>query len=269
MLFNEAGDGDGSGGAGVPPENTPSFIETIPEGYREKPYMQNIKDMDGLLEQFDNAQGLLGKKALPTEDSTPEEWTEFYNKLGRPEDFNSYEFEDIEMPEGLKRSEEAQAKVKELFHEVGLTPKQAKTLQSKYDQMMIESFKASEESRGAELDKEFDSLADKVFGADKEKALQTAKGLIDRYTPESMQDKVLGLGNNELIVLGSVLNGIQKEFISEDRLNDVTNAGEQGSKEAMLNKARELRKSDAYKDPFHPNHEAVARQVNELYVKSS
>ena len=42
-----------------------------------------------------------GYVTLPTENSTPEEWAEFYGKLGRPETAEKY---DLPVPQGLDDS---------------------------------------------------------------------------------------------------------------------------------------------------------------------
>ena len=91
-----------------------------------------------------------------------------------------------------------------------------------------------------------------------------AKALIDKYTPESMQEKVKNLGNNELVVLASVLNGIKKDYINEDSL---PNGGGRtnNTKDDYLSQARELRKSEAYKNVMHPEHDKTKAQVDELY----
>lgn len=72
--------------------------------------------------------------AMPGKDATPEQWGEFYTKLGRPEAPDGYE---MEIPEG---DDGAFAKaVSPLLHKAGITGEQAKTLSQGWNQMKLDA----------------------------------------------------------------------------------------------------------------------------------
>lgn len=72
--------------------------------------------------------------ALPGADATPEQWGEFYAKLGRPETPDAYQ---MEIPEG---DDGAFAKqVAPLLHEAGITGKQAEILSKGWNQMRADA----------------------------------------------------------------------------------------------------------------------------------
>lgn len=72
--------------------------------------------------------------AMPGKDATPEQWAEFYAKLGRPESPDGYE---MEVPEGDDGSF-AKA-VSPLLHKAGITAEQAKVLSQGWNQMKVDA----------------------------------------------------------------------------------------------------------------------------------
>lgn len=241
-----------------PPQST-DFQSVIPEGYKDREYLKNIDSFDRLFQDFDNAQKLIGKKTIPSEDDPQEKWDDFYKALGRPDEHTAYEFEKLE---GVNYNEDIANKTKEIFHKAGLTPKQAAMIQSEYDKM-VQEFQPSSE----EIDRQFDELASKAFGNEKDEALKKSKALIDKYVPEDFREHVGNLSNKDLVILSSVLNGVIKDHVSEDNIPG-SGASSTGG-EDLRTKARNLMASEAYRDAFHADHENVKRQVRELYKKIS
>ena len=71
---------------------------------------------------------------MPGKDATPEQWAEFYGKIGRPETPDAYE---MELPEG---DDGTFAKaVAPLLHKTGITSEQAKQLSQGWNQMRSEA----------------------------------------------------------------------------------------------------------------------------------
>ena len=235
-------------------EGKASFLDSIPEAYRDKEYLKNAESMESFLDQYENAQKLIGKKQIPGEDSSPEEWTEFYNKL-RPESADKYEFEH---PEGLEVNEEFSNTMKGIFHEAGLTPNQAKLIQGKYDEI-IQGMTPDPEAQ----DIEFEKMFTEHFGDRQEDATRKANLLLTEFAPESMKGAISELGNNELLLLTSVLDGVANKYISEDK---IAVGGGNNTPVDSRAKARELMAGDAYKNAFHPDHASVKAQVKELYA---
>jgi len=84
--------------------------------------------------------------ALPGKDATPEQWAEFYAKVGRPESPDGYE---MEVPDG---DDGAFAKqVAPLLHKAGITGEQAKVLSQGWNQMKVEAEAAIAEADRAEI----------------------------------------------------------------------------------------------------------------------
>jgi len=104
------------------------------------PSLADIKDLNGLAKSYINAQKMVGadKVVLPGPDASPEEMSEFYTRLGRPE---SYDFDKVELPEGFEHSEPMDQAMKTLMHETGLTNAQANKLYSGYLQYLGNEYK--------------------------------------------------------------------------------------------------------------------------------
>jgi hypothetical protein len=244
------------------PSPQPEFVEKIPEEYRAKPYMEGINSFEDLMKQFDNAQSLIGKRPyeLPHENSPQEKWDEFYNKLGRPESPDKYEFKNPELPEGVAVDENVDQNIKSIFHEAGLTNEQANAVRNKY----LESVAKQQQEQEAQLDQEFDKLGDQVFGDRKDEALESAKGMIAEYIPENMKDAFQNLDNKSLMILAGVLDGVKRDYGAED-----TMAGESRgpvmSAEDRKRERQALLNHPAMKDEFHPEHDAIKEKWRNMF----
>ena len=111
----------------------------LPDDVKTDPSLADIKDVGGLAKSYIHAQKMVGsdKVALPKEDATPEELDAFYDRLGRPKE---YEFTKAELPEGMKLNEDMEKNMKAIMHKSGLTNKQANDLYSGYMKMTSEEF---------------------------------------------------------------------------------------------------------------------------------
>lgn len=259
------GGGDGDGGN--------DFVSSIPESFRDKPYMKDIDSMDKLFEQFDNSQKLIGKKTvgIPGQESTIDEWNEFYNKMGRPESPDKYEFDSIEgFPEEVKRTDEQVAELRKIFHETGLTASQAKSLLKRIDEStksMYEQNKADYEKMVETRKAEFRDKINKHFGSDAEKAIQVTEGLLSKYVPKGLEDAVKALDDDSLLVLASVLNNMRSESLKEDTLFKSGDGAPGQTAEDLRADAKKKMMSPEWNDVMHPNHDKVKAEVRAIYQK--
>lgn len=249
--------------------NVPSLQDIVPEEYRNKGYMSKIKDIPTLFKSFDSAQELIGKRpaGVPHVDAPQEEWNQFYKTLGRPDTPDGYEVKLPELPEGLKSSDEQLKSFKEKAYELGLTPKQAQALiefDVERQKGVLASINESQNVSQKQLDDEFDKLSAKVFGDRADSAIKNTKKLLGQYVPQEFADKIKDLDNNSLIALTSVLDGITRDFISEDHTFRGDNRVPT-SKEDLLKEAHNLMTSEAYRTPFHVDHDSTYKRVQDIY----
>ena len=137
----------------------------LPDDVKTDPSLADIKDVGGLAKSYIHAQKMVGtdKIALPTENATPEEMSAFYDRLGRPKE---YEFSKAELPEGMDYNEDMEKQMKTIMHSAGLTNKQANDLNNGYLKYMSEQFtnqKNADENQKAEWYKTLKTDLGKAF----------------------------------------------------------------------------------------------------------
>ena len=247
----------------TPPPN--DFISTVPEQFRDKPYMKEVTSFDKLFKDFDNAQSLIGQKSfeVPKADAPEETVNAFLEKI-RPESKDVYEFPETEYSKKFGKDEAFQGQMGELFHKAGLLPHQAKMLVEGYDSAIMS--KAMEVANQAETQAaDFEKLADGHFGAEKAAKLKIANDMLKQHTPDAFKDKLHNLDNESVMIMSSILNDIHGKYMSEDSLN-IGGKGTVTDGAAIQEEARQLMTSPEYKDFRHPQHDATVARVNELYA---
>lgn len=249
-----------------------SFGDFVPDGFKEKPYMQGIDSFDKLFSQFDNAQSLIGKKTIgvPTSESPIEEWNNFYNKMGRPENPDGYEFDAVELPEELKRTDDDLALMSKIFHEAGLTKEQAKKVLAETDKAVLDYYKSNKETMDKMVEQrnqQFMADMEKHFGKEKEQAIAVTETMLKKYVPKGMEDMVKGMDDKTMLLLSTVLHNVYKSGRAEDIISKDAAIAPAESPESLRETARKLMMSPEWKDPFHPNHDAVKNRVNSIYKK--
>ena len=115
--------------AGTPPAGTPPAF-SIPDAYKDRPYLKGVDSVDKVYEMLDGSQKLLGQRpaGIPGPDAKPEEIEKFYSAT-RPKTAAEYQFE---IDPSIKADEKVIGKMKDLMFKHGLTPAQAKGMQYFY-----------------------------------------------------------------------------------------------------------------------------------------
>jgi hypothetical protein len=246
----------------------------LPDDMKKDPSLDPLKGKGivDVVKGFINAQKLIGKDKipLPGETAKPEEWAEFYKKLGRPEKPEDYK---LAKPSDLPKDFPFQEKLIQDFskagHELGLTTKQITGLYKWYLTNELETWNgitrdSAQAREGAEtaLRKEYGNAYDQRIGA--------AKILLGKFgTPELTQAlDATGMGNNPLLV--KFLVNVAGQF-SEDTLKGMgksqfnIQAPEEAKRqidELKLNKEFMA----AYFDPKNVGHTAAKEKYQGLYA---
>lgn len=187
-------------------DDTPmtEFFKDYPQ-YTDNPNFNKYKTIKAFAEGHEALISKLGTSVnIPNETSTKEQWDDFYNKLGRPEAADKYEFED-KLPEGLEIDEKLDTDYRELAYEIGLTSKQAQKLREFYNSAVEAAYlgnKKEVQTRLAEAHEKNVSEIKEMWGADykaKTKiAMNTARTVLSQDTLDYLD--ATGLGNNAKLV---------------------------------------------------------------------
>ncbi len=163
----------GSGGSGA--TGGDDWKASLPEDMRGLPAIKDYKDVPSLVKSHVNLQQMIGhdKVVLPNDKSTPEQWNEFYNKLGRPAKVEEYKFPPVKFSNGGTIPEEAQKHFAGIFHKAGVTQKQAEIIFSEYGNFegksvtdRLAAIKTSNDEALTNLKKEYgDAYGERVTAA--------------------------------------------------------------------------------------------------------
>jgi len=267
VLWKEGDDG-GGGGNGDPPDL--GWRANLPEDLQNNETLATFKDESEMInmpvtvaKSYVHARSLIGADTIKIP-KTDEEWSDVYNKLGRPENPELYVLQTPEnVPEQLK---ETVGKDTEWFraaaHELGLSDNQATHLFQKFVGHMSDKF-------GQQI-----TLADQKK-VDTEIQLRTEYG--------STYDGKNVLGDRALESLGG--GAIQKmwnelkldahpefmrlkfkigEVLAEDLGLDKTTGKTLVSPDSLQDQIKTLMESKPYFDATHPEHQATVTKVQSL-----
>ncbi len=269
---------------GTPPGNQPptDWRASLPEDLRSEKVFDSIKGKDWseagplLAKGYVNAQRMIGaeKLVIPGDKATPEEWSSFYNKLGRPETPDKYSYK---LPDGVKPEQLDKATLdtwlKEL-HEAGVPAKAADRIVSKY---LVDEQARAKALEKAEADKRqgWELQLKKDLGPKYDESLNYARWALKEFGDVhgnlvKMLDET-GLGDNPAIVKFFAQVGAR---LADDKARGVGggprfSAGMGSPEEAQASLTafnRDPEKQKAMFDPQHPNHAAVIKERTDLFL---
>jgi len=251
-------------GTGTPAEGD---VFAVPTEYAEKGYAKDLKSIDDVWKKLDGSQALIGQKAVPTVESTPEQWDEHYKALGKPDEAGGYNFNREGFSEDFRKNqnEEYDNAIKGIFHKAGLNQKQVDVIQPEVEQLAI-TMKEAITKQEVEQDAAFDKLAEETFGTNRDQILADSKVLLGELTPKGFEQKIAGLDNETLVILSGVLNNVKSKYINEDGSGS-PEGGNVGAMtvEDLRQKARTIMQSDEYRNSFNTKSGEKREEVKKIY----
>lgn len=260
-------------GVGAGAETGSSF--SIPEEYASKGWAKDLKSPEDLWKLTDNAQSLIGKKQVPNENATDQEWDEFFGRIGKPESPDKYELSEPEMPEGFALPDDFKSKAQRIMHESGLTQKQANSLYQKFLQEEIAVAGGNQKAmaeRQKELDAQFDEVTTKLFGDKFEEASARSQNIIKENVPQELIPHLQSLSDSDPKALAAVIaltdkmatqmSELKKKYGAEDSLGSGGQATASG-KEDILKKLTDAKVRAKNADPFSPDRKAAEAEIEE------
>lgn len=243
-------------------DNWPSVL---PEELRDDPSFKNIKTFPALAKSYRDAQKLVGaeKVALPGKNATKEEYDAFFNKLGRPETADKYQFQKPEkLPEGVNWNEEQLKVFKSKAHEAGLTQKQFEELVNWHTGVVAQGLeKMNEDKVQAQQDsiKELQKSWGSAFNQELEKARRAAAlfGSLEDFEAMGVADNPKFL--QFLAKVGST--------ISEDRMRGHDTMMVPVDAKAKIAEIQG-NKEHPYHIKDHPGHEMAVQEMKKLFSQA-
>jgi hypothetical protein len=249
------------------PEPAGDWKEQLPTELREHHSLQNISDVGTLAKTMIHAQSMVGaeKIAVPGKWATDDDWTDVYNKLGRPDDATGYEFDfgdadtDTEFVDGFRS----------VAHEVGLSDRQAQKLAGWYMDTMAQNSPEAMETDVEAAKAETEAALRKEFGRAFDDRLALGDRMLGEFAADGLMDVKtldgLPLVNNEAFIK-TIISAAHyiSESVAEDRLVGEKGGGGMTPGEADKEIQNLMREDSPYWDARHPMHDSTVQQVLKL-----
>lgn len=244
---------------------TPSWIDNLSDEYRSHPKISQFKSVEDMAKSYMNMEKSFGNRIpMPSEDWDESQYNDFYNKLGRPESPDGYEFNKAEgLPEDFQVNEDFQKEFAQTAHEAGMTKAQAQKAWNMLQQKTYESQKNAIDSYEASIKERHDALKQE-WGSEYDKNIAAAKKLMNMAGDEWIEYlKKSGLGREPEFIKVSAKLGkmLAEDNIQPTRQEKATltpaQADEQISKLWSEN-------HDILMDKMHPERPALMKKLHEL-----
>lgn len=253
---------------------TPPWIASLPDDLKNNPsitaFKGNTWDEVGptVLKSFIETKALTGRKAysVPADDWKPEQWAEWNKTIGVPDAPDKYPTPDAAMAEKAGMSKETLDAAFKKFHEIGMTPRQVKSLLN--DWYIGEAAKGAdmaEQQRKAQTEQATTTLKQE-FGDKYEAKMGLVKAFLSKFgSPELIKwADESGAGNSPEFVKALVK-------ASEAMLEDSSHGGRAGqfgpasSKASALQAISELKMDKGFMQQFMSGQKDAVKKWNDLH----
>lgn len=254
----------GSGGS------TPAdWRATLPEEIRNSPSLTKFKDPVSLAKSYLEAEKLIGvdKMPAPTDKWSEAEWSQLYDRLGRPKTADDYKDPEVKLKESIKLDPAAIKEAKQTFHKLGLTEKQSKEILGHYFSTLNKQAEQFETQTAASRN---DAVAElkKVWGSNFELNLERAKAVAQQVGGQEFVEFLAEspLGNNTQL---AVFLAKIAEKIGEDSTGSGGKGLELSTTSNAMAEIERLKADQAYMKQYfnrnEPGHEAAVKRMTELF----
>ena len=238
-------------------------IKDLPDDIKKDPSLKPFKDMGGVLKSYVNAQKMIGKDRaiLPTDKSSPEDWANFYKKMGLPEK-EKYEFK---LPEGAEKTAILDA-IKEAAYQNGILPRQMEPVLKSYFDKAKEAQELAKAEATKKMEEQIGGLK-KEWGNAYEKNLGLAKEALKAFGDEDLVGWLneSGAGNN--IHLIKLLNNIGSKLVESPMKGTGDASTGALSPHEVQARIGDIMADPAYWDGNNPKHRPLVDELTRLMAK--
>ena len=236
---------------------------SLPEDIRNEPTLQNFKDIESLAKTVIHQQKQMGSRIPMPKDEN--EWGELYNKLGRPEAADKYEYQ---VNDEVKQyfDDDALNRFKEVAHANGLNNKQVQALIDYQAGELSETLK-NEPSQLSAQKIETEDYLKKEWGAEYDRNVRAAQRALQVYGDDEIMELMnTSAGNHPAVIrmfakLGKEVTEDMAQNTANNRLA-VSPLDAKMEIESVFNN-----QSHPYFNAQHPEHKAAVERVRELHEK--
>lgn len=230
--------------------------EDLLKDEKVKNFADKYKTIDEALKGAGHLASKIGEKGLriPGEDADPNEVSQFWSALGRPEEPTGYTWE---KPEGLPLEDEQLDEARKALHGAGLTDQQFKQVMDFYTGNAQQQLEAQKQQQEQSLEQTLDTLRNQ-WGPDFDKKMGAVNHLINQQGWGEMMSRTGMFSDPEVLnMLATVATSVGEDTLAGPGV------GIMSAEQEM----QRLKSSDAWKNKNHPEHRAVKERVLALYPK--
>lgn len=250
------------------PQQT-SWLDGLPDDLKGNPSLAKFKDINGLAKSYSEMEKMMGKPRLeaPSENWKPEQWSDLYNKLGRPSTPDEYKFNLEGIPQD-RIDTEMQKYFAEKMHGSGLTQKQAESLHKEFVSYQMNREQAQQKVIEARNEQAFNQLKQEwgdKFDANADSAFRAAREFGGQELSQLLQES--GLGNHPTLVkMFAKIGGMMAEDTVRGRGSNSTFNQSPATALAEIT-AMKMDKDmmAAFNNRSHPGHKEVVDKWNKLH----
>ena len=175
-----------------------TWRDQLPDGLKTEPSLAQFKTIEDLSKSYIETKRMVGadKVVKPQEKWDDAKYDEFYDATGRPKEAKDYKFTD-EMFAGLQLNTEALENDKKIFHEAGLSQRQATKLMERLSEVKRGAAKEAEQHT-LSMNKAAEDTLRAEWGAGYEDQIHIANQTISALGGDALRDEIIkgGYGNN-------------------------------------------------------------------------
>jgi len=256
-------DGAAVNDGGAPVLGPADWKQELPEDLREDATVRNLRSLPDAMRMLVHAQKMIGadKLALPKGEDDPA-WDAVYDRLGRPQDPESYELP--AQGETLEDTAFGMA-MRSAFHEAGLSQRQAARLAESYQSFVGEALAARDAEQSEAFEAEEAALR-KSWGVAYDARLDQAQRAARRFAKEPVLDALEGAVGRAAVLrmfarIGAVLGEDDLAGAGSGDFALTPEAARAGIDAFKLDRE----KFAAYLDRGHPGHAAAVAEMKRLH----
>ena len=239
-----------------------SWRDGLSDDLKMNANLLKFNDIEGLAKSYISAQSMIGadKVAIPGKHASPDDWSEVYGKLGRPEAADGYELNYGEGDNPLV------GEYAEAVHAAGLNPQQAQSLLDWYTEVETRGNQAQEEAAVQSTEDGLQELRQEWGRAFDQKAASAQRAANALLGGTEMFDEITladgrKLGDHPTIVK---MFASLADQISEDTMQGETTETAFTPDEAMRRIAEITAPTSPYWDKRHPQHMHLVEEALRL-----
>lgn len=248
-----------------PETSSNDWRSSLPEDIRDDPSLKPIHNIDGLAKSYVHSQKMLGadKVVIPGKYSEPDEWRQFYHKVGLPE-----EAKDYDITSGNEEVDDEFFKdYKEASYKAGVLPNQAQEMFNWY----LDKAKNEVTSQDKEFQEGIESSIRTLktdWGATYDSKVRAAQAAVNHFGDDKLREYLdsSGIGNDPSLI--KVFSKIG-ETLSDDNFKGQSDSGSYGRtpQQAQL-EINEIMANPKhpYFDKNHPNHQKALEDMERLFT---